>query len=136
MIFIELREILGTVRDLHFRIFGFNTPSGIKLNQITACLPFKFYVDKDSNEEVKMFIKYYDDCAAYFSEDERNYVKEKSDKKVALKYINNENPFDYIQKWGRIYRGNKSPHAHFTLMKTLIYAFYISLYTRRIKYVI
>ena len=124
----ELREILGTVRDLHFRIFGLNTPSGIKLDQITACLPFKFYVDKDSNEEVKMFIKYYDDCAAYFSEDERNYVKEKNDKKIALKYINNENPFDYIQKWGRIYRGNKSPHAHFTLMKTLIYAFYIRLY--------
>ena len=124
----EMRKILGAVRDLHFRIFGLNTPSGIKLDQITACLPFKFYVDKDSNNEAKMYIQYYDDCAAYYNDEERNYIKEKSDKKVALKYINNENPFDYIQRWGRIYRGNKSPHAHFTLMKTLIYAFYIRLY--------
>ena len=28
----EMREILGTVRDLHFRIFGLNTPKGIKLD--------------------------------------------------------------------------------------------------------
>ena len=124
----EMREILGTVRDLHFRIFGLNTPSGIKLDQITACLPFKFYVDKDSNNVTKMYIKYYDDCAVYYNEEKRNYLKEKSDNKIALRSINNENPFDYIQKWGRIYRGNKSPHAHFTLMKTLIYAFYIRLY--------
>ena len=124
----ELREILGTVRDLHFRIFGLNTPSGIKLDQITACLPFSFYVDKDSNNDVKMYIKYNDDCAAFYSEEERSYIKERCDNKIALKYINNENPFDYIQKWGRIYRGNKSPHAHFTLMKTLIYSFYIRLY--------
>ena len=103
----EMREILGTVRDLHFRIFGLNTPSGIKLDQITACLPFKFYVDKDSNNEVKMYIKYYDDCAVYYNEEKRNYLKEKSDNKIALRYINNEDPFDYIQKWGRIYRGKK-----------------------------
>ena len=124
----ELREILGTVRDLHFRIFGLNTPSGIKLDQITACLPFSFYVDKDSNNDIKMYIKYNDDCAAFYSEEERSYIKERCDNKIALKYINNENPFDYIQKWGRIYRGNKSPHAHFTLMKTLIHSFYIRLY--------
>ena len=124
----ELREILGTVRDLHFRIFGLNTPSGIKLDQITACLPFSFYVENDSEKVAKMYIKYYDSCAVYFSEEERNYIKFRSDNKIALKNINNENPFDYIQKWGRIYRGNKSPHAHFTLMKTLIYSFYIRLY--------
>ena len=124
----EMREILGTVRDLHFRIFGLKTPSGIKLDQITACLPFSFYVEKDSNSNIKMFIKYFEDCAVYFTDEERNYIKERSDNKIALKYINNEDPFNYIQKWGRIYRGNKSPHAHFTLMKTLIHSFYIRLY--------
>ena len=123
----EMREILGTVRDLHFRIFGLNTPKGIKLDQITACLPFSFYVGKDKENNIKMYIKYFENCAAFYSEDERNYIKERSEK-IPLKYINNENPFDYIQKWGRKYRGNKSPHAHFTLMKTLIHSFYIRLY--------
>ena len=124
----EMREILGAVRDLHFRIFGSATPSGIKIDQITACLPFSFYVDKDSNEEVKIYIKYYESCAPYFSEEERQFVKEKSDKKIALKSINGKDPFDYIQEWGRKYRGNKSPHAHFTLMKTLIHSFSVRLY--------
>ena len=124
----ELRAILGTVRDLHFRIFGLNTPSGIKLDQITACLPFMYYVDKDSNDQPKVYIKYNRDCAAFYTEEQRNYIQERCDNKVALKLINNKDPFDYIQEWGRIYRGNKSPHAHFTLMKTLIYSFYLRLY--------
>ena len=124
----EMREILGTVRDLHFRIFGRNTPSGKKLDQITACLPFSFYVSKDENNTIKMYIKYFESCAVYFTEEERKYIKERCDNKIPLKYINNKNPFDYIQEWGRKYRGNKSPHAHFTLMKTLIHSFYIRLY--------
>ena len=55
----EMREILGTVRDLHFRIFGAKTPKGIKLDQITACLPFSFYVEKDDKTTAKMYIKYF-----------------------------------------------------------------------------
>ena len=123
----EMREILGTVRDLHFRIFGSNTPKGIKLDQITACLPFSFYVSNDENNNTKMFIKYFESCGAFFSQEERNYIKERSEK-IPLKKINDKDPFDYIQEWGRKYRGNKSPHAHFTLMKTLIHSFYIRLY--------
>ena len=123
----QMREILGTVRDLHFRIFGSNTPSGIKLDQITACLPFSFYVASDKENNTKMFVKYFESCGAFFTQEERNYIKERSEK-VPLKYINGKDPFDYIQEWGRIYRGNKSPHAHFTLMKTLIHSFYIRLY--------
>jgi len=124
----EMREILGAVRDLHFRIFGSATPSGIKIDKITACLPFSFYVSKDSSGNIKMYIKYYDSCAPFFTEEERQFVKEKSDKKIALKSINEKDPFDYIQEWGRKYRGNKSPHAHFTLMKEIIHAFSIRLY--------
>ena len=124
----EMRKILGTVRDLHFRIFGSATPSGIKIDKITACLPFEFYVAKDSSGEVKMYIKYYDSCAPYFTEKERQFVKEKCDNKIALKSINGLDPFEYIHQWGREYRGNKSPHAHFTLMKTLIHSFTIRLY--------
>ena len=123
----EMREILGTVRDLHFRIFGANTPKGIKLDQITACLPFSFYVSNDENNNTKMYIKYFESCGAFFTQEERNYIKERSEK-IPLKKINNKNPFDYIQEWGRKYRGNKSPHAHFTLMKTLVHSFYIRLY--------
>ena len=124
----EMREILGTVRDLHFRIFGAKTPKGIKLDQITACLPFSFYVEKDDKTTAKMYIKYFESCAVFYTEEERDYIRRRSDEKIPLKSINNYDPFEYIQEWGRKYRGNKSPHAHFTLMKTLIHTFYIRLY--------
>ena len=113
----DLRAALGVPRDLHFRIYGINTPSGIKFNYMTACLPFSFYVLKDNNEP-KIYIKYYPECGVYFSEEIRNYVQELEKNKTAVETINDKDAFDYIQNWGRIYRGNKSPHAHFTLMKT------------------
>jgi len=118
----DLRAALGVPRDLHFRIYGINTPSGIKFNYMTACLPFSFYVLKDNNEP-KIYIKYYPECGVYFSEEIRNYVQELEKNKTAVETINAQDPFDYIQNWGRIYRGNKSPHAHFTLIKRVIHSF-------------
>ena len=125
----DIRAILGTPRDLHFGIFGMNTSSGKKFSYMTACLPFSFYVEKNENEtEPKMYIKYFQDCGVYFSKKVRQYVKEKADNKIPLELINDENPFEYIQKWGRIYQGTKSPHAHFTLMKAIIRTFYLYSY--------
>lgn len=126
--YIELREILGTPRDIHLNILGDSTPNGIKFNYMTACLPFSFYVDKVGNFEPKIYIKYYPDCAVFFSEKIRQYVKEKEEQKSALETINGENPFDFIQKWGLKYRGNKSPHAHFTHIKQIIHSFPLNVY--------
>ena len=53
-------------------------------------------------------------------------MKERSEK-IPLKKINDKDPFDYIQNWGITYQHLKSPHGHFTLMKTIIHAFYIHL---------
>ena len=106
-----------------------NTSSGKKFSYMTACLPFSFYVEKNENEtEPKMYIKYFQDCGVYFSEKVRQYVKEKADNKIPLELINDENPFEYIQKWGRIYQGTKSPHAHFTYMKAIIHSFALRSY--------
>ena len=123
----DLREALGVPRDLHFRIYGMNTPSGIKFHYMGACLPFSFHVLKE-NDEAKMYIKYFPDCGVYFSREIREYVQKKAENKTYLKSINGQDPFDYIQNWGRKYKGNKSPHAHFTYMKTLVHAFDINLY--------
>ena len=124
----EIREILGTPRDLHFRFYGLNTPSGIKFDKMTACLPLSFYVDKDDKNETKVFIKYYSNCADFFSEKIRQYVQEKSENKIPLEKINKKDPFDYIQNWGREYEGTKSPHAHFTLIKRVIHLFNLNVY--------
>ena len=109
----DIKTIIGAPRDLHFNIMGFTTPKGVKFNKITACLPFSYYVEKDENEIPKIYIKYFQDCAIYFDEKVKKSVEEIANKKIPLVTINGENPFDYIQNWGKNYRDTKSPHALF-----------------------
>ena len=91
---------------------------------MTACLPFSYYVDKKNGETVpKVYIKYFPDCAVYFSKEIREYVRLLDEYQVALVSINGQNPFDYIQNMGTKYWGPKSPHAHFTMLKTAIHNF-------------
>ena len=126
----ELKEILGTVRDLHFNIIAHKSPSGKLFSKYAACIPFKFYVDKDPNDnnETKLYIKYYEHCAIFFDENVKNYVKNKSESKIPLKYIDGKDPFEYLQNWGWKYFGVKSPHGEFTMKKDLIHSFYLSNY--------
>ena len=62
----DLRQILSTPRDHHFRIYGLRTPKNINIAYMTACLPFSFYVDKDENNKTKIYIKYFEDCAIFY----------------------------------------------------------------------
>ena len=123
----EIKEILGTVHDMHFNIVALKTSKGKYIDKITACIPFKFYVGKDikDNNKTKIYIKYFEDCATFFDEDVKAYIKNKSDEKIALKSINDEDPFDYIQNWGWKYLGTKNPHGEFSLKKTVIHSFYL-----------
>ena len=124
-----MREIIAAPRDLHFNIYATKTPSGFKFNQMTACLPFSFYVDKVGNDtEAKVYIKYYSDCGPYFSDKIRKYVQEKEENKIALEKINGEDPFDYIQEWGMKYQCTKSPHGQFSMVKTEIHSIHLAGY--------
>ena len=126
----EIRQILGTVRDLHFNIISIKTPKGINIDQYTACIPFRFYVDKDLNDnnEIKLYIKYYEDCAVFYEDNVKNFIKNKSKEKIALKYINGIDPFDFIQNWGWNFLGVKNPHGEFTFKKNIIHSFYLKEY--------
>jgi hypothetical protein len=88
---------------------------------MTACLPFSFYVDKDENNKTKIYIKYFEDCARFYSEEKKTFIKDKVDRKFAVEKINDTNPFDYIQNFGMKYLASKCPHAHFVYMKKIIH---------------
>ena len=123
----DIKEIIGKPRDLHFRISGLTTPKGYKFNYVTACLPFSFYVEKDQEKKAKMYIKYYKNCAVYYSEKIKNDVH-KFEEKYALEYINGMNPFEYVQNWDKKYRTLKTPHAQFSYTKRVIHAFALTDY--------
>ena len=137
----EIKTVIASVRDLHFNIMSTGSPQGRNLLQLTACIPFKLYVDKDINDnnETKVFIKYYENCAIFYDEDIQNYIKNKSEQKIPLKKINDEDPFDYIQNWGWKYEKTKNPHAEFSFKKWQIYSFSLTSYPMtpdelRVKY--
>ena len=120
----DIKEVLGKPRDLHFNIQGIKTPKGIKFSYMTACLPFSYYVNKKSGEDApKVYIRYFPDCAVYFSQEVRENVQLLEKNQTALVSINGQNPFDFIQNRGTKYWGPKSPHAHFTWIKTAIHNF-------------
>ena len=123
--FQEIKEIIAAPRDQHFNIIGLTTPNGISFDYMSACLPFSFYVEKDKNETAKIYIKYYQDCAMHFEEKIKKKVEEKANNNIPLVKINGQDPFDYIQNWGKKYRALKNPHAHFTFSKKTINAFYL-----------
>ena len=123
-----IRETLCTPRDPHLRIYAKSTPNGVIIKYLTACLPFSFYVDKDKDQKPKLYIKYFEECAVYFDENVRQYIQKKIDNKIPLESINNERPFDYIQKWGIKYVGLKNPNAHFTYVKRVLHAFSLSFF--------
>ena len=125
----EIREIIGSVRDMHFNIFPINSPSGKIFVQVSACIPFSFIVDKDNNDnKIKIYINYLEDCGKFYNDNIKNYIINKMETKTALKLINSQDPFEYIQNWGWKYWGPKSPHGQFSYAKHTIPTFYLNYY--------
>ena len=125
----EIRQILGSVRDMHFNIYSYMSPNKKILEGVSACIPFSFIIDKDSHDnKIKVYIKYNEECAKYYSDEIKDYIKKKIETKTALKLINGKDPFEYVQNWGRNFHTMKSPHGHFSYIKTNIHLFYLPEY--------
>ena len=61
-----------------------------------------------------MFIKKYDDCQSFYSEDVIKFIDEHLNKPI--KTINNKSPFNFIQEFSTKYLDIKSKHGIFTLI--------------------
>ena len=106
----EIETILNSPRDNHFRIWAYRTPRGIKFDQYIVHLPFDFII-KEYNGTHRIFIKSNDYINKY-NQKVRQFIN--SHLEIPLKYINDIDPFEYIQKWSK-YRRLKNIHAQFTV---------------------
>ena len=114
---------------MHFNIFPINSPNGKIFVQVSACIPFSFIVDKDNNDnKIKIYINYLEDCGKFYNDNIKNYIINKMETKTALKLINGQDPFEYIQNWGWKYGGLKNPHGQFSYAKHTIPTFYLNYY--------
>ena len=125
----EIREILGSTRDMHLNIYSRFSPNGKLLEGVTGCIPFIYVIDKDPTDgKIKVFIEYFEVIANFYNDNIKQYIKIKSENKIPLKLINGKDPFEYIQNWGRNFFTVKSPHGHFSLVKKIIPAFYFNIF--------
>ena len=120
----EIKKIFAIPKDINLNIIGDKTPKGVEFNYMTACLPFSFYSDGSNN----LYIKYFPECAVYYSKRIRKYVLEKEEQKIPIETINGENAFNYIEYWGKKYKDYKSKSGDFAYKKKTIHAFYLNIY--------
>ena len=119
----DLKMILDSVKDLHFNIFAKETPKLNLLYKYSASLPFNFVI-KELNNEYRVYIKKNNFLQNYDSTTQ-NFINAHFN--IPLKTINDQDPFDYIQNWGK-FRKTKNKHSQFTRILKHISNFYLSDY--------
>ena len=107
----DIETIIGAVKDGHLNIVAEKTPKGIPLVQYFAHLPFNFKI-KQFGDDYRIFIEKNKNFIKKFDKNVQTFVENHKD--IPLKYINDMDPFHYIQNWSQ-FRGVKSMHAQFTL---------------------
>ena len=107
----DIETIIGAVKDRHLNIVGEKTPKGIPLVQYFAHLPFNFKI-KQFGDDYRIFIEKNKNFIKKFDKNVQTFVENHKD--IPLKYINDMDPFHYIQNWSQ-FRGVKNMHAQFTL---------------------
>ena len=76
--FRDIRQTLSYFRDAFLDIIAGEVPLSsrkVNLNDYNYCLPFSFYLDNKTDDEIKVYIKEYPDCSKYYSQDIKDYIK-------------------------------------------------------------
>ena len=112
-LFQDINDILRAVRDDHLDIVLTNIEDKLNLALTSFCIPFAFYIEIDINNNPKLKMKEYNDCLNYYPN--KNYILNflKEHENIYIKSINKTEPFEYIQKFGKI-QNLKNRHAQFT----------------------
>ena len=119
-IYQEIKRILCSTKDLHFKIYLNKTFERMDFSYFHAYLPFKFII-KEYNNEQRIFLEKNGDYFQNFTEEEKKFIEEHLN--IPLKKINDIDPFDYIQNWSQ-FLSTKNPHAQFTFIIDVIPFFF------------
>ena len=123
--FRDIRKVFAKLKDIHLIPNSFfNSFSTFK-----ACIPISFYINIDNNNEYQLYIKNNFICPfKYENEKISTFINKAINDKVEISSINNVDPFDFIQNFGKEFLELKNEHAHFTAMMQNISYFYLYLF--------
>ena len=115
-LFQEINKVLKTVRDDHLNILLNNIEDKLKLPTTSFCIPFEFYIDTEKGVERDIpVVKIRPFYNCLFNYRNKKFINDNLQQHVniSLKSINNTEPFEYIQNFGK-YQKLKNRHAQFT----------------------
>ena len=107
----DIKRVLGKMKDIHTFIF----PIKNNFMYYGACIPFSFEIQFDENKEYQIYIKKSQSCPFNYSDSElNNFIDDAIIEKQSILSINDKEPFDFFQNFGKEFFSLKNEHAHFT----------------------
>ena len=124
----DIRKTLSFAYDSVLDIVGGRIPFDhevkIDFSKYHICLPFKFYLDKGENDTIQIYIKEYEKCSIFYGEEIKTFIKVHEN--ITVDKINEENPFNYIQKFGNDFYKFKNPDSYFNFILERISDIYLT----------
>ena len=110
----DIKEALGKFKDYHLNIVSESSPDGVDLSKSIAFIPFSFNIKKDTDtDNAKLYIEPQSLFLNKFFPEYKDQIEKL--KKFPLKFINGNDPFNYIQNFiGNKFSQSKNPHATFS----------------------
>ena len=125
----DVKVALSVFHDANLDIMGGEIPfetGNINFENYRMCLPFKFYLDYDKNNEVKLFIKEYELCSKLYN-DSSLIEKITALANEPLLEINGQDALDFLQEFGTDIYKFKNPDSYFNILLDSIFDNYLVL---------
>ena len=123
----DYKRTLNGIKDINLIVLAEQIYSStiIDFSKYSVCLPFQFRLDYDENNEIKLFISEFPECSAFYDISVHNFIK--NNVNHTLISINDFDPFEFIQNFGKDFYDTKNPHARFSLMLRNIHCFFLNM---------
>ena len=113
----DIKRVLSTVRDINLM----PKPLINNFSKYMACLPFSFYIEADEENDYQLYMKKNYKCPFNYTNSTINdFIDDAIYNKRKISLINNINPFDFIQNFGKDFLKIKNEHSYFTLIMKYI----------------
>ena len=118
----DIKITLGKSRDASMEILGKKVLLGdeiINFEDYQICLPFRFYIDYNINNQPKIFIEEFTDCSKYYDESVITFINEHKNKPLVR--INGTDPFDFIYQYASEFYNMKNRNGQFANILNFIH---------------
>ena len=122
----DIRRVVGKLKDVHLM----PSSSFASFDQYMACFPIYFYINLDDKNEYQLYMKNNSFCRFKYTDNQdiNTFINDAINDKIEISSINGEDPFNFIQNFGKEFISLKNDHSHFTASIQIISLFNLYLF--------